>query len=58
MPGETVIAAPLKISDGGARISHVVLLLVLNRFLVRKDLLYESSDVQRKTTQLGHDTCI
>ena len=33
MPRETIIAAPLKISDGRARISHVVLLLVPNRFL-------------------------
>jgi len=49
VPGKAVVAALLKISDGGAHISLVILFLASKRFLVHKDLLKGCSDVQRRS---------
>jgi len=48
VPGEIVVLTTLKILDGGAHISYVVLLLSPHRFLVHKDPLFGRSDMQRE----------
>jgi len=58
MPGEMVVLTTLKIPNGGAYISQVILLLSLHSFLVCKDPLCGRNDVQEEVTQLDHHSCI